>query len=397
MRDRIMRQCFLVLLFFVAAPGVAQSLAEDQGVELHGRITVAAYGYSECIVMETHHSESHYEEIKENHGERLHIYRVDLSVYNGSGRAVEYVLANANLDAADELACTTHEEGADFVPIMPVVFPISLQEYGVGKPAALLPGETVTKTEYVRVWIDDPAPRFANRRFSFGFVDSSGDSLASASRAPSVASGPAPPASPPVAPQTSAAQGLPSGVTDSNTCQQGTIQQQENGCWMEIRSQPTCYVWIDPPPRWNGVTPTPTWSGGCAAGFGEGDGTLRFEDSNLIRDFWVTSTGLLAGGKRVGDWVRNNSSHDTTSGPYVDGRRHGHFVTRIFDNPTSLSAVFEGPYVDGEQHGFWVYTYIRDGLVDRGQYVRGERHGTWVTQHPNGSVSEEVYVHGEVQ
>ncbi len=284
MRDRIMRQCFLVLLFFVAAPGVAQSLAEDQGVELHGRITVAAYGYSECIVMETHHSESHYEEIKENHGERLHIYRVDLSVYNGSGRAVEYVLANANLDAADELACTTHEEGADFVPIVPVVFPISLQEYGVGKPAALLPGETVTKTEYVRVWIDDPAPRFANRRFSFSFADSSGDSLASASRAPSGSGGPAPPASPPVAPQTSGAQGLPSGVTDSNTCQQGTIQQQENGCWMEIENQPTCYVWLDDLDIWSEQfsTPTPTWSGGCAAGFGEGDGTLRFEDNNQI-------------------------------------------------------------------------------------------------------------------
>ena len=362
MRDRIMRQCFLVLLFFVAAPGVAQSLAEDQCVELHGRITVAAYGYSECIVMETHHSESHYEEIKENHGERLHIYRVDLSVYNGSGRAVEYVLANAILDAADELACTTHEEGADFVPIMPVVFPISLQEYGVGKPAALLPGETATETEYVRVWIDDPAPRFANRRFSFGFADSSGDLLASASRAPGGSGGPAPQASPPAAPRTSGAQGLPSGVTNSNTCQQGTIRQQENGCWMEIRNQPTCYVWLDESDRWLSSwssTPAPTWSGGCAAGFGEGEGTLRFEDDNQIRDFWLSSTGLLAGGKRVGDWAKEDSFDRTTSGQYVDGRRHGHFVTRIFDS-TGLSAVFEGPYVDGEQHGVWVNTYIGD-------------------------------------
>lgn len=82
-----MRQCLLVLLYFLPVAGFAQSLAEDQGVELNGRITVAAYGYSECIVLETHHSKSHCEEIKDNPGERLHIYRVDLSVYNASGGA----------------------------------------------------------------------------------------------------------------------------------------------------------------------------------------------------------------------------------------------------------------------------------------------------------------------
>ena len=382
-----MRLCVVVLTFLVSVPGVAQPLAEDQGVELHGRITVAAYGYSECIVLETHHSESHYEEIKENHAERLHIYRVDLSVYNGSGRAVEYVLANAYLDAADELACTTYEEGADFVPIMPVVFPISLQEYGVGKPAALLPGETVTKTEYVRVSIDDPAPRFANRRFSFGFADSSIDSVAPAPRAPSVPSGQAPPASPPAAPRTSGAQGLNGAINDSNSCQLGAAGQPASQCWMEIGNRSACYVWIDK--FLSQYYGPPEWSGDCAAGFGEGKGTLSFVNDG-DRDDWFISTGMLSGGKKIGHWVRENSYGFTWRGPYVDGKPHGQFVIGI---PV---AVLEGAFVDGEPDGFWVETYD-SGLVKQGRYERGERHGTWVLRESDGSVSEVIYVYGEQQ
>ena len=46
--------------------------------------------------------------------------------------------------------------------------------------------------------------------------------------------------------------------------------------------------------------------------------------------------------------------------------------------------VREGPYVDGEKHGHWV-TRWDDGSVSEGPYVDGTRHGKWISRYTGGS------------
>lgn len=57
--------------------------------------------------------------------------------------------------------------------------------------------------------------------------------------------------------------------------------------------------------------------------------------------------------------------------------------------------VFEGPYVDGERHGQWVFRQS-NGLVVEGPYVDGkQRGGQFVYRFPNGDVHEGPMVDGE--
>ena len=83
-------------------------------------------------------------------------------------------------------------------------------------------------------------------------------------------------------------------------------------------------------------------------------------------------------------------------GPYVDGKRHGHWVGRGPDG-----TIFEeGPYVEGKRRGHWVIHWS-NGDVSEGPYVDGKRHGKWVRRSPIAGkknrvkVSVSIYENGD--
>ena len=118
-------------------------------------------------------------------------------------------------------------------------------------------------------------------------------------------------------------------------------------CWQEVANQPGCHLWnSNPQPE-----ETVTWSGDCDAqgrANGKGKSIWRFREDGT----WRTSVGEgeLRGGKQfigVGFFVTPMALW--VEGPYVEGKRHGHWIWRLRDG-----TVWEGPYVDGEFHGLWV-------------------------------------------
>ncbi len=131
-----------------------------------------------------------------------------------------------------------------------------------------------------------------------------------------------------------------------------------------------------------------------------------------------------------GHLTYRNSDGDEWGGSYVNGKRHGHWITRSWSFSAGKDRVFEGSYVEGEEHGKWVFrepdgtiwggpyvngkrhgkwvtrnlypkisdeNFDRSGFVGEGSYVEGKEHGKWVFRHPNGDIVKLQYRNGEEQ
>ena len=208
-------------------------------------------------------------------------------------------------------------------------------------------------------------------------------------------------------------------------------------CWMELESHPGCYIW-DPHFSAGEIA---AWTGGCFGGFASGSGILERSweyndrritstDTGLVRDGqqrgrwvehwvdggfqaveegpyldgnrhgqWVTTyphayggeEGPYVDGKRNGQWVSTDSFGNVEEGPYLEGKRSGHWVTRGSDGNVS-----EGPYLEGKRSGHWIHRQST-GYVSEGPYVDDRRHGDWIVRRPDGSTETRSYVNGEVQ
>ena len=94
-----------------------------------------------------------------------------------------------------------------------------------------------------------------------------------------------------------------------------------SSCWKELANLPQCYVWDD----YFYEDQTVTWSGNRSGSVAHGQGTLIW-----VRDDEESSgTGRLERDRKQGCWVVRGRG--TSDGPFVDGKRHGHWVTRWDD------------------------------------------------------------------
>ena len=111
-------------------------------------------------------------------------------------------------------------------------------------------------------------------------------------------------------------------------------------CWKELANHPQCYIWDD----YYYEDQTVTWSGKRYGSLAHGDGTLT--------------------------WTRGDESHSET-GRLERGKKQGHWIVR--GGGTS-----EGLFVDGKRHGFWV-TRWDYGDKQKGEYVAGKEEGRWLS------------------
>ena len=110
-----------------------------------------------------------------------------------------------------------------------------------------------------------------------------------------------------------------------------------DACWRELSSPAKCELWIASygPSTIYAPGGKVIWSGECRNGAAHGRGTFKAED-------W-SKTGEFVEGKRQAKCVERmegGNSRKVIKGPYVNGKEHGRWVTRL-----STGNVIETPYV----------------------------------------------------
>ena len=80
-------------LLLITAPGHARRLMESDGIELRGTARILTYGAATCHVLEEKYDEDEYASLKANEGQPLDLWQLDFSVHNGSGKALDHLIA----------------------------------------------------------------------------------------------------------------------------------------------------------------------------------------------------------------------------------------------------------------------------------------------------------------
>ena len=179
--------------------------------------------------------------------------------------------------------------------------------------------------------------------------------------------------------------GTPALFRDEPTC---AGRAKGASCWMELSNQPECYVW-DPHLQ---VDETATWTGDCAEGMAQGQGTVSWAWNGSKK---TVETGHLVDGRVHGRWKSRNADGHVWEGPFEQGKRHGKWRINWADENGDLTGSWsEGPFVDGKQQGLWTARWT-NGSVEKRPVVDGKRHGQLTGRGAEGNTWEVRYVQGK--
>ena len=134
---------------------------------------VVTYAASLCNVEEASHTEEEYERIKANHGQPLDVWQLDFSVYNGSGKWLDHLIALYGIESKWPDCTNWSGDGPGGGPSGTYSEPVQwtgtaghIQETGRNVVA---PGATLTATTFILVFHEDPPPQFADWSVNFRF------------------------------------------------------------------------------------------------------------------------------------------------------------------------------------------------------------------------------------
>ena len=315
----------------------AETLYEKDGIALEGSVRMAGRNAATCQVLAESESAEAYEQNKAHHGRPLHVWRVDYSAFNGSGKPLSQITAHFRIQS-EWPPCTNWTGLAQYPG--PVQWAGSFET--LQRTGGLEPGGEAVATLYVLA-IDGEQPRFANWQVDFRFGETAAKPLSSVA--------PTPELDPPraLAPICRGREG-------------------ERDCWKPLPEPPGCHIWNHEFHPDFAVS----WTGACEDGVATGPGILTWDTGKNWENRWkLEARGSLRDGKQHGHWVERNDPYGglipgTDEGPYVDGKRHGHWVERSDGGRRD-----EGRYANGLQHGRWV-TYSSSG---RHSYTTLWHHG----------------------
>ncbi len=434
------------LVAVVAVHG--ETLYQKDGVTLEGTIRMVTREAGVCRVLAAHHPPEVYEQMKANHGQPLHVWRVDYAARNGSGSRLDHLTAHFKI-ASQWPPCTNWSGPEGSYPKSVVwagTFEVLQRPYGMG------PGELESDTLFVLAF-HDQVPKFESWQVDYRFA--AGTPLAAVPAAP--APGPAfalPPeieadryllqAEEQIQKQDyEAAKAAMERILQLQQEHELTIPEgfyfryaqvlQRVGLYNDAVEYVTRYLtaagregehyrealqllnaaesemftadrtcggkpegaecWKELKSHpgcyvWDDhyyADQTVIWTGECRDSLASGTGNLKW----VRGDDENEHTGLLRGGKHQGDWVERYANGTVNEGPYVEGKRHGRWILRNADGN-----VAEGSMVDGKGNGKWTVR-TADGDVYQGPYVDGEKNGRWVERFASGNVAEGPYVDGK--
>ena len=142
----------------------AETLVEQDGITLSGSVRMVARGVGRCQVQEESHPEEVYERMKANHGQPLDVWRLDYSVYNGSGKPLSSLSAHFRIES--EWPPCTNWSGPEGSYSKPVQWTGSFQV--LQKPYGMGPGEEVSDTVFVLAF-HEHRPRFESWDVNYRF------------------------------------------------------------------------------------------------------------------------------------------------------------------------------------------------------------------------------------
>ncbi len=276
--------CALAVALLAAVAAPAATLYEKDGITLEGSVRMVHRDAATCQVLADHESPEAYKRTKANHGRPLHVWRLDYSALNGSGKFLSDLTAHFQIEA--EWPPCTNWTGLGQYP-GPVQWAGSFET--IQRPSGMRPGEEAAATAYVLAF-HDRQPRFGRRQVTYRFGDAG-----------------------PQGPQAEPVPGPLVPVLPEPQCL-GLAEGAQ--CWMELANQPGCYVWDE---YYDPGADAPTWTGECSDGLASGMGTVtwRFDERT------VRVTGPVRKGKHHGCSRVSTPDDYDEEGTYVDGQRQG--------------------------------------------------------------------------
>ena len=96
--------CALVFVLFcalalLASPASAEVLYDREGIQLQGTARIVSRNAATCNVLEEKYSPEEYEKLKANQGRPLHVWQLDMSVHNNTGKPLDFLSADFNIES----------------------------------------------------------------------------------------------------------------------------------------------------------------------------------------------------------------------------------------------------------------------------------------------------------
>ena len=96
---KITLHCALWAALLAVGTAQAQTLYDRDGIQLQGTARIVTYDAGTCRVLKETETEAAYEAKKANHGQPLHVWQLDFSAYNGTGKAPSFLAAHFKIES----------------------------------------------------------------------------------------------------------------------------------------------------------------------------------------------------------------------------------------------------------------------------------------------------------
>ena len=219
----------LLLLAGATVTQAQQLLTTADGISLRGTVRLLQGNAATCNVI-AENEQGNYEAMRVNQDQPLHLWELEFSVFNGSGRALDHLIAYYGI-ASPWPPCTNwtnnYELEGDYTGAQVQWVNPSGRIQRTGTATPTLPNQTHAETILLLAF-NGVQPQFTDWSVSYTFMEGE-----AAAATPAVA---------PATPQQAAA------VDPAETC---AADAQGGACWLELDNHPDCHVW-NPNPRQTG-------------------------------------------------------------------------------------------------------------------------------------------------
>ena len=87
------------VLALLGSPSWAEVLYDREGMQLQGTARIVSQNAATCNVLEEKYSPEEYEKLKANQGQPLHVWQLDISAHNQTGKALDFLRADFTIDS----------------------------------------------------------------------------------------------------------------------------------------------------------------------------------------------------------------------------------------------------------------------------------------------------------
>ena len=164
----------LAALLTSAATASAETFYSEDGVVFEGSMRLVVSNALTCNVLEEKYATDEYERLKANQGQPLHLWQVDWSVRNESGRPLEYLRASSWVHSEHPPCTNWVGEGPGRGPILPdagSMIPIFWSDYlqSLQMPYGMRAGQEANRAIYLEVFRGH-RPRFGDWDIDYRFA-----------------------------------------------------------------------------------------------------------------------------------------------------------------------------------------------------------------------------------